>query len=315
MAEGDTRVGTHRGEAGGWRALLGWMKSLGATAHGRGVVTGALWLALLTCGGAQPSGSAGTFDIGSPAPPLSGIEWVTTAPASLAWDGTTTATVVEIWMIACGACRAIMPHLEVLHRKYRERGIRIVSLADNPAEELASFLEGAGGAYTYAIGSSSISGVGRLYQRGFGVGVVPHAYVVSREGRFLWHGHPKDLEPVLMAIVTGRYHMEVERQREAKRRRIRMLAVQLRSGRGDGASSGALEVSRRVLADVRGDAALVYELLRALQPAAARHPQWREVLKETAEELLRLEPGNLMAAQLSRGLAGSAGGTAPRSGR
>jgi len=121
-----------------------------------------------------------TQNVGSDAPEVTAATWINTDGFKLA-DNKDKIVVVEFWATWCPPCRKSIPHLKTMHDTYKDQGLVIVSLSDEPAETINEFNKKAGMDWTIGAGSSS----GREY----GVSGIPTAFIVV-DGKIAWTGHP-----------------------------------------------------------------------------------------------------------------------------
>jgi thiol-disulfide isomerase/thioredoxin len=91
---------------------------------------------------------------------------------------------VEFWATWCGPCVAGIPHLSALHEKYGKEGLVILSLSDQEAKPIEQFIKDKSMKYAVGAGSQAF--------REYGITGIPHAYLIGRDGKVLWHGHPAD---------------------------------------------------------------------------------------------------------------------------
>jgi thiol-disulfide isomerase/thioredoxin len=98
------------------------------------------------------------------------------------------ALLVEFWATWCGPCRESIPHLNELHGKFSGKGLTLLGLTDEDQGTVTKFQKRQPMNYAVATDRS-----GRL-SRTFGIKSIPHAFLVSKEGKILWSGHPLQLE-------------------------------------------------------------------------------------------------------------------------
>jgi len=125
--------------------------------------------------------AAADVSVGQPAPAISATDWLNTPPLRLA-DLRGKIVVVEFWATWCPPCRATIPHLVEMHKKYRSKGVVIIGLSDEPKAKVEPFAAQMGMVYAVGCGSKS-NGT-------YGVRGIPHAFVVDVAGKVVWRGHP-----------------------------------------------------------------------------------------------------------------------------
>ncbi len=131
----------------------------------------------------------------TPAPEVRADYWINTEALSLA-NLRGQVVVVEFWATWCPPCRVSIPHLIELNDRYADQGVVLVSLTNEPLRTVEPFVEQMG--MDYPIGGGSSTG------GDYGVEGIPTAFIVDREGRIAWRGHPLDqaMERALVAAVT-----------------------------------------------------------------------------------------------------------------
>ena len=124
--------------------------------------------------------------IGAEPPEIAAAEWLNTdSPPTLA-SLRGQVVMVEFWATWCGPCVAGIPHLNELQSKYRNAGLRIISLTDDDLATVEGFQKGRKSPIEYTVGTGSDLGAT------YGVSSIPHAFVIGRSGKLLWEGHPAD---------------------------------------------------------------------------------------------------------------------------
>jgi len=90
--------------------------------------------------------------------------------------------VAEFWATWCPPCKKSIPHLIELNEKFKDKGVVIIGLTDENKETVEPFVKSMNMTYPVAVGSRS----GNEY----GVTGIPTAFIISREGKIVWSGHP-----------------------------------------------------------------------------------------------------------------------------
>lgn len=152
------------------------------------------------------SGFAG--ELGMKAPPLTIQEWVKGRPVQVGKPGDTNLYVVEFWATWCGPCRVSIPHLTQLQKRFADRGVVFIGISDEPVEKVKPFVQEMGAKMDYTVAVDREQQTSQDYLTPFEVQGIPHAFVVGRDGRILWEGHPMmSLDKTLEEILTGRYDL------------------------------------------------------------------------------------------------------------
>jgi thiol-disulfide isomerase/thioredoxin len=134
-------------------------------------------VAALALAGAAMSGE---LQAGAAAPEIKVAEWINSEALTLAGLKDKVA-VVEFWATWCPPCRKSIPHLIELADKYKDKGVVVIGLTDEPKEKVEPFAKQMKMTYPVGVGSTS--------SREYGVSGIPHAFVVVG-GKVVWHGHP-----------------------------------------------------------------------------------------------------------------------------
>lgn len=130
-------------------------------------------------------------------------DWVKGKPADVR-DGKAV-YVVEFWATWCGPCRVSIPHLTGLQKQWKDQGVVVIGVSDEPAATVRPFVEKMAGNmdYTVACDDNRITYSG--YMDAYGFNGIPTAFIVGRDGRVLWHGHPMaGLDTALEQAVAGK---------------------------------------------------------------------------------------------------------------
>ena len=170
--------------------------------------------ALIVAGMTLPALATG---LGDKAPALKIAEWVKGEPVNVQDNKDNKIYVVEFWATWCAPCRMSIPHLTELQKKFKDKGVVIVGISDEQPqlEKVKSFVKDQGEKMDYIVAVDDKEATNKAYMREFGVNGIPHAFIIDRESRIIWHGHPMDgMDQVLEQVVAGKYDVAKAKQRE-----------------------------------------------------------------------------------------------------
>ncbi len=167
---------------------------------------------------AEPDKPAKMLTIGSTAPALDVEHWIQDGngffkPVTEFKAGKV--YVVEFWATWCGPCIASMPHLAELQQKLRGQNVQIVSISDEPLETVEAFLKRettnkAGEQTTFASITAAYSlttdpdrSAHEDYMEAANQPGIPTAFIVGKDGKVEWIGHPMEMDEPLDQVVAG----------------------------------------------------------------------------------------------------------------
>jgi thiol-disulfide isomerase/thioredoxin len=160
--------------------------------------------------------------IGDAAPPLKPHRWIKGDPIPRFEKGKV--YVVEFWATWCGPCKENIPHLTELAKKYKGKatiaGIGIWETNDRKdtayLAKVERFVKDMGDKMDYVVAvDNPAQTIGDTWMRKAGEGGIPTTFVVGKDGRIAWIGHPARLEEVLSAVVEDRFDVAAARARRA----------------------------------------------------------------------------------------------------
>jgi len=145
--------------------------------------------------------SALALDVGNAAPPIHVKKWLANTPVTLdAAKGKV--LVVEFWATWCQPCRRTIPHINGLHKKYGDKTVVFVGITDEDEAVVRKFM--ATMAMDYHVGLDDAGKTNAAYMKG--VPGIPHAFVVDRQGKVAWHGHPLGkMARVIEELLAGKF--------------------------------------------------------------------------------------------------------------
>jgi peroxiredoxin/outer membrane lipoprotein-sorting protein len=89
-------------------------------------------------------------------------------------------TLLDFWASWCGPCVAELPHIEKLHRDFKDQGLVVLGVNDEGVEVARAFMTKK--AYTF----TTLVDVGKEVSRKYGVSGIPQAFIIDREGKVKW---------------------------------------------------------------------------------------------------------------------------------
>lgn len=141
--------------------------------------------------------------------------------------------VVEFWATWCGPCIASMPHLAQLQKDYAPKGVQIVSISDEDLETVEKFLErkvrGAEAeegkepptyrelTSAYCLTTDPDQSSYEDYMRAAAQNGIPTAFIVGKDAKVEWIGHPMEIDEPLSQVVEGSWDRESFKEEMVKK--------------------------------------------------------------------------------------------------
>ncbi len=176
-------------------------------------------------------GLAGTLvlnaaKLGDPAKPLTLAKTVKGDAVDLAAGKGKQVYVVEFWATWCPPCRDSIPHLTELQKKFKDKGVTIVGISDETAAKVEPFVKKMAEKMDYVVALDSDRKTSGDYMGAYGQNGIPTAFIVDKQGRVAWVGHPMSgLDTAIEEIVAGTYDM-VAAQKEFDGRAAKQAKMQ-----------------------------------------------------------------------------------------
>lgn len=218
------------------------------------VGVGVMLAALAVRAGAQEG-----LTVGDKAPALTVGDWVKGDPVKSFEPGKI--YVVEFWATWCGPCKVSIPHLTELQKKYPDVSFIGVSVFEDDPSGVAPFVKEMGDKMGYRVavdkvadGASANEGaMAQNWMAAAGEQGIPAAFIVDKEGRVAWIGHPMSMDKPLEAIVAGTWDREkaASDRKSAKTREQRMgqLFAKLQQAGSPKAAASLLPEVEKMMAE------------------------------------------------------------------
>ena len=234
--------------------------------------------------------------IGDPAPALTIKEWTKGPPVDVQ-DGKNI-YVLEFWQSLSKASVAAIPKLNELQKKFKEQGVVILGISDDPADKLREFVGFQDVAMNYGVAADDKRATARKYMVAFGQSAIPYAFIIGKDGKVLWHGHPLyGLDKALDEIVAGHYSLEQAKRRDIPRAELDEYLNLSRAGSGK-----AQEMGRKLLSARTNSAPKLGEFAyRIITDVHNKHRDFA-LAGEALDQAQRLAPTNTPRLVMARGL-------------
>lgn len=191
-----------------------------------------LLVSLLAIAVASPSLAEKLIDraeLGTKAAPLEIAKWVKGDPIDLKKPDGKHVYVVEFWATWCPPCRASIPHLTQLQKKYKDKNVVVIGVSDESTSVVESYVKKMGDTMDYTVAVDKDEKTSRGYMSAFGVRGIPHAFIVDQKGNVVWHDHPmSNLEAVIDRVLAGNFDSkkyQAERAEIEKRQQAAMISI------------------------------------------------------------------------------------------
>ncbi len=131
--------------------------------------------------------------------------------------------VVEFWATWCGPCIQNMPHIAELQEQYRGENVQIIGVSDETEEEVKDFLaqdhpdlekKMAEVTAAYCLTADPDRSVYEAYMEAANQTGIPTAFIVGKDGKIEWIGHPAAMDPVLEKVVGDSWDREAFKEEQ-----------------------------------------------------------------------------------------------------
>jgi len=168
------------------------------------------------------------LELGDTAPPLSIKNWLKGDAVILTEGKGKNIYVVEFWGSWCPPCRDSIPHLSDIQKKFKDKDVVVIGISAEDVDTVKEFINKMGDKMAYTVAVDNDGKTNETYMESFGVKGIPHAFIVDKDSKLVWHGHPMDgMEEVLTKVAAGKYDLdesikkvEIQLQRETAQKLI-----------------------------------------------------------------------------------------------
>lgn len=183
---------------------------------------------------------APTLVVGSKAPTLSDVDWLTPDKTHNEWtEGEV--YVLDFWATWCGPCISAMPHVIELQEQYEDQGVHVIGVAIWPQSKAAKTSDWikdpkkytsswpSGLDINYSIAEDQDGKTAKSFMAAAKKNGIPTVMIVGKTGNIEWIGHPMNgMDEVLELIVDDSFdHDAWLTERKIKEERSRELTTKL----------------------------------------------------------------------------------------
>ncbi len=210
----------------------------------------------------QPADAEATLGIGSKAPALDIEHYFDEDDPRVKKFESGNVYVVEFWATWCGPCIASMPHLADLQTKFRDNGVQIVSISDEPVEEVQTTLEreypGTEKTFAevtapYTLTTDPDRSAHKAYMEAAGERGIPTSFIVGKSGLIEWIGHPAELDQPLAAVVDGSWDRQAYKEQREREEQFQEAIQQFAQLAGGGKFEEAGKMLNEQIADAKDE--------------------------------------------------------------
>jgi thiol-disulfide isomerase/thioredoxin len=163
---------------------------------------------------------APTLKVGDAAPKLAVSKWVKGEPVE-AFEKDKI-YVIECWATWCGPCIASIPEVSKMNTEFKDKGVVIIGMnvweRNVPAVE--PFVKKMGEQMNYRVALDDANKTAQTWLAAAGMDGIPCAFIVGKDGKLAWIGHPVAMKPVIEKVIAGTYDAKKEAEIALKREEI-----------------------------------------------------------------------------------------------
>ena len=161
------------------------------------------------------SADAKVLTIGDPAPAISVKKFVKGAPVVKLEKGKI--YVVDLWATWCVICKSNIPRLTALQKRYKDVTFIGVSIWEESQSKVAPFVKSMGDKMNYRVAMDVVPGWQGWACRGVMANAwleaakqpgIPMCFIVDKNSRIAWMGHPLGLDEALSKVVAGTWDIK-----------------------------------------------------------------------------------------------------------
>ena len=168
-----------------------------------------------------------TLKVGDAAPKLYASKWLNGDEVKDFEKGKV--YIIECWATWCGPCRAAIPHVSELNTKFKDKGVVFIGMNvwERNVPGVEPFVKQMGAKMNYRVAldvvGENIDTMGKTasaWLAAAGQTGIPCSFVVNKEGKVAWIGHPMGMEKIVEQVVAGTFDIKKQAEMDAKRAKL-----------------------------------------------------------------------------------------------
>ncbi|MHC4128603.1 MAG: TlpA disulfide reductase family protein [Planctomycetota bacterium] len=149
-----------------------------------------------------------TLTIGDEAPAVDIGHWLKGAEVEKFEPGQV--YVLEFWATWCGPCRGSIPHVTELQKQYQDYDVTVIGVSDEKLQVVVDFLFKAdkedviwNEKIGYTLATDPDASTKNAYMKPAAQQGIPTAFIIGKDTRIEWIGHPMGMDEPLDQVVHG----------------------------------------------------------------------------------------------------------------
>jgi thiol-disulfide isomerase/thioredoxin len=201
---------------------------------------------------------AQTLGIGDPAPALTVKEFVKGKPVSIEKGKL---YVVEFWATWCGPCKVSIPHLTELAKQNKNVTFVGVSVWEQDQGLVKPFVTQMGPKMDYCVATDVVPAGGKgnegtmakTWMTASGQNGIPTAFIIDKDSKIAWIGHPMAMEKPLADISAGKWDITAAaakyKAEKASEMKLQALGPKMQAAMKESGPKGAVSVIDAAVAE------------------------------------------------------------------
>lgn len=164
-----------------------------------------LFLSALSIAAAITGFSALAVEPGDAAPELSVSKWLLNGPVKLSDGKGEKVYLIDFWATWCQPSCMSLKHMSALQKRYGAKGLLVAAISSEDEKSVSEFLSKQA-PFSCSVGVDSGRATDALYMQD--QPEMPAVFLVGKDGRLVWKGHPANLEFILKRYLEGKFSSE-----------------------------------------------------------------------------------------------------------